>query len=124
MANVTVIPAKPRQELQGLEATAKLRVCAYCRVSTDNEEQLSSYEAQVSHYTIGNAYRNAPAAMKIHQAYLRGLWEHSVGVAEIALNIASIYPEIDCDLLIVATLLHDIGKIYEYGYERCITFTT
>ncbi|SPF43276.1 Site-specific recombinase, DNA invertase Pin (fragment) [Candidatus Desulfosporosinus infrequens] len=51
MANVTVIPAKPRQELQGFEATAKLRVCAYCRVSTDNEEQLSSYEAQVSHYT-------------------------------------------------------------------------
>lgn len=51
MANVTVIPAKPRQELKGLEATAKLRVCAYCRVSTDNEEQLSSYEAQVTHYT-------------------------------------------------------------------------
>jgi len=51
MANVTVIPAKPRQELQGLEAAAKMRVCAYCRVSTDNEEQLSSYEAQVTHYT-------------------------------------------------------------------------
>ena len=50
MANVTVIPAKPRQELQGLEATAKLRVCAYCRVSTDNEDQLSSYQAQVDHY--------------------------------------------------------------------------
>jgi len=44
-------PAKPRQELQGLDATAKLRVCAYCRVWADNEEQLSSYEAQVSHYT-------------------------------------------------------------------------
>ncbi len=51
MANVTVIPAKPMQELKGLEVTAKPRVCAYCRVSTDNEEQLSSYEAQVSHYT-------------------------------------------------------------------------
>ena len=51
MANVTVIPAKPRQELQGLEATAKLRVCAYVRVSTDNEEQLSSYQAQVEHYS-------------------------------------------------------------------------
>ncbi len=51
MATVTVIPAKPMQELKGLEATAKLRVAAYCRVSTDNEEQLSSYEAQVSHYT-------------------------------------------------------------------------
>ena len=51
MATVTVIPAKPRQELKGFEATAKLRVCAYCRVSTENEEQLSSYIAQVTHYT-------------------------------------------------------------------------
>ncbi len=32
MATVTVIPAKPMQELKGLEATAKLRVCAYARV--------------------------------------------------------------------------------------------
>lgn len=30
---------------------AKLRVAAYCRVSTDDEEQLTSYEAQVSHYS-------------------------------------------------------------------------
>ena len=59
MANVTVIPAKPMQELKGFKATAKLRVCAYCRVSTDNEDQLSSYEAQVEHYT---AYiKNNPA---------------------------------------------------------------
>ena len=27
-----------------------LRVCAYCRVSTDNEEQLSSFELQQEHY--------------------------------------------------------------------------
>ncbi|WP_088186063.1 recombinase family protein [Desulfosporosinus sp. FKA] len=52
MATVTVIPAKPMQELKGLEATAKLRVCAYARVSTDNEEQISSYQAQVEHYTF------------------------------------------------------------------------
>ena len=28
-----------------------LRVAAYCRVSTDSEDQLESYKAQVSHYT-------------------------------------------------------------------------
>ena len=28
-----------------------LRVAAYCRVSTDKEEQLSSYEAQIEYYT-------------------------------------------------------------------------
>lgn len=37
--------------MKGFKTTAKLRVAAYCRVSTDNEDQLSSYEAQVSHYT-------------------------------------------------------------------------
>ena len=29
----------------------RLRVAAYCRVSTDNEEQASSYESQIQHYT-------------------------------------------------------------------------
>ena len=32
-------------------AQKKLRVAAYCRVSTDSEEQETSYEAQVTHYT-------------------------------------------------------------------------
>lgn len=48
---VAVIPAKTIQEVRGLPIQARTRVCAYCRVSTDNEEQLSSYEAQVSHYS-------------------------------------------------------------------------
>jgi hypothetical protein len=29
----------------------KLRVAAYCRVSTDSDEQETSYDAQVTHYT-------------------------------------------------------------------------
>ncbi len=47
---VSVIPAKPVQLMRGLPVESKKRVCAYCRVSTDTEEQLSSYEAQVSYY--------------------------------------------------------------------------
>ncbi|MCR4436657.1 MAG: recombinase family protein [Clostridiales bacterium] len=47
---VSVIPAKPIQAIKGLRLQAKKRVCAYCRVSTDTEEQLSSYEAQVTYY--------------------------------------------------------------------------
>ena len=47
---VIVIPPKP--ELQQTAAVTKqLRVAAYCRVSTDEEEQLSSYEAQCEYYT-------------------------------------------------------------------------
>lgn len=48
---IEVIPAKQIKELRGLEPTDKSRVCAYCRVSTDNEDQLSSLEAQVNYYS-------------------------------------------------------------------------
>lgn len=43
--NVIMIPASP--EFAGASAVRRqLRVAAYCRVSTDSEEQLTSYEAQ------------------------------------------------------------------------------
>lgn len=50
--NVTVIPTRRRVGSQRAAAQVqKIRVAAYCRVSTDSEEQETSYEAQVSHYT-------------------------------------------------------------------------
>lgn len=73
---------------------------------------------------IGSAYRKAPAAAKVHQAYLRGLMEHSVGVAEVALSIGANYPEVDRDLLLVGALIHDLGKIFEYSFDRGISVTT
>ncbi|MBO4378935.1 MAG: recombinase family protein, partial [Clostridia bacterium] len=51
MKNMTVIPAKPQKGNAAAKVEVKrLRVAAYCRVSTDNEEQASSYEAQIQHY--------------------------------------------------------------------------
>lgn len=47
---VIVIPAKPEMAKSSL-VKRQLRVAAYCRVSTDDEEQLTSYEAQQSDYT-------------------------------------------------------------------------
>lgn len=50
--NVTVIPARKRVgNTVSTENIPKLRVAAYCRVSTDTDEQATSYEAQVEHYT-------------------------------------------------------------------------
>ena len=47
---VIVIPAKVETP-QEQEKKRHLRVAAYCRVSTDSEEQLSSYENQLTYYT-------------------------------------------------------------------------
>ena len=49
--SVTVIPARRKTRNVDAESQKKLKVAAYCRVSTDSEEQASSYEVQVEHYT-------------------------------------------------------------------------
>ena len=53
MASVKIIPAMPQSGKTGSSVKEKprLRVAAYCRVSTDTEEQATSYETQVEHYT-------------------------------------------------------------------------
>lgn len=50
--NITLIPARKRiGNTMQEEEKPKLRVAAYCRVSTDSEEQATSYETQKEHYT-------------------------------------------------------------------------
>ena len=49
---VTIIPATVNLFTNNLKISKnKKKVAAYARVSTDNEEQISSYEAQVDYYT-------------------------------------------------------------------------
>ena len=52
MSNVMVIPAR-RQVGNNIKKAEKpkLQVAAYSRVSTDSDEQATSYEAQIEHYT-------------------------------------------------------------------------
>ena len=50
--NVLIIPAVKRAgNSESKDEIPKLRVAAYCRVSTDTEEQASSYDVQIDHYT-------------------------------------------------------------------------
>lgn len=51
--NVTVIPAKQvsSKSRKASVEQKKIRVAAYCRVSTDQDEQLNSFENQVEYYT-------------------------------------------------------------------------
>ena len=52
MQEVEVIKAKNVLSRQARgKAIERLRVAAYCRVSTDSEDQLNSYKSQVQYYT-------------------------------------------------------------------------
>lgn len=48
--DIIFIPAKERYDRSIRPEQKTLRVAAYCRVSTDQEKQESSYEAQVAYY--------------------------------------------------------------------------
>ena len=48
---VRIIPAQQVARRSGIEEKKTIRVAAYARVSTDEEAQETSYEAQVQHYT-------------------------------------------------------------------------
>ena len=64
---VTVIPAKQvRVRSAKRERSEKIRVAAYCRVSTDQEEQLNSFENQVEYYT---RYINSNPAYEMVDIY-------------------------------------------------------
>jgi 3'-5' exoribonuclease len=65
----------------------------------------------------GATYRIAPAAVRNHHAYLYGLLEHSLVVAEVAATVADRIPQVDRDIVVAGGLLHDIGKTRAYSVD-------
>ena len=63
---------------------------------------------------IGEAFRQAPAALAMHHAYRHGLLEHTTHMARAGRALAPLYPEIDADLALAGILVHDTGKVIEY----------
>ncbi|MCL1875133.1 MAG: HD domain-containing protein [Synergistaceae bacterium] len=63
-------------------------------------------------------FKDWPAAVTHHHAYVGGLLEHSVTTTRVARYIAKVYRslgmEIDIDLVTAGALLHDIGKLEAY----------
>jgi len=51
-----------------------------------------------------------------HHAYLGGLLEHTVAVATMALELCTLHPRLDRDLLLSAAIAHDLGKTREFTY--------
>ena len=61
-------------------------------------------------------WRRAPCTRGGHHAYLGGLLEHTVAVAQLALETCVLHPRLNSDLLIAAALVHDLGKTREFTY--------
>ena len=62
------------------------------------------------------AFCQAPAAKRMHHAYVGGLLEHTLHVTRLADKVAELYPSVDRSLLLSGAILHDIGKISEFSF--------
>jgi 3'-5' exoribonuclease len=67
----------------------------------------------------GRAFRRAFAAQYNHHAYLSGLLEHSLQVADATVAAADTFAGIDRELALCGALLHDIGKLDAYSGDSC-----
>jgi 3'-5' exoribonuclease len=99
------------------------------RPAEDMQQELFSLIATVAdkgllelltHLFSGELLRKfctAPAAKRMHHAYLGGLIEHTLSVAGMAVRAAEHYPSLDRDMLVAGALVHDIAKTREFSYS-------
>ncbi len=74
--------------------------------------------------TFMAAFCRAPAAKENHHAYLGGLLEHTLHVAQLAeAFVAARTVSVNASLLLTGALLHDVGKIDELRAEVAIEYT-
>ena len=60
--------------------------------------------------------RRAPCTRAGHHAYVGGLLEHTVAVATLAHELCQLKPRLNSDLLLTASVVHDIGRTREFTY--------
>ena len=72
---------------------------------------------------LGPAFLEAPAAKRLHHAWLGGLLEHVLCLVRVCVATAPFYPEADPDLLLTGAILHDIGKLRELSWGTTFDYT-
>jgi 3'-5' exoribonuclease len=72
---------------------------------------------------LGPRFIEAPAAKRLHHAWLGGLLEHVLCLVRVCLATAPFYPEVDPDLLVTGAILHDIGKVRELSWGTTFDYT-
>ncbi len=68
-------------------------------------------------------FRQAPAAMSMHHAWIGGLLEHTLQLVKLADAMLPLYPRLNRDIVLMGLFLHDIGKTGELTWEKGFDYT-
>ncbi len=80
-------------------------------------------EAYLADEMLMDRFRQAPAAMNMHHAYLSGLLEHTLSLLKGAEALLPLYPRINRDIVLLGLFLHDLGKTTELSWEGAFDYT-
>jgi len=128
LKKITVVPADSINPSDFLPATRRDIDKMFLRLlkitaSLNGDHIKKLFEAFFNDTDFVRKFKNAPAAKKMHHAYIGGLLEHTLSMALLAERIAGHYSGIDRDLLLAGAILHDIGKIREFNYKYNIDYS-
>jgi 3'-5' exoribonuclease len=88
-----------------------------------NPHLLALAEACCADEELMNLLKQAPGAKTIHHPYLSGLLEHTLSLLKLIVKVVENYRGVDVDLLLIGGFLHDIGKVYEFSFDRAFDYT-
>lgn len=71
---------------------------------------------------IGHLFRTAPAAQRLHHAWIGGLLEHVLALVKVCIAVVPFYPLVDRDLLLTGAILHDMGKVRELVWKTNFSY--
>jgi 3'-5' exoribonuclease len=98
-------PVKPTELLAEIEAL--------CRRELTHKPWRSLMKKILGDEEIRARLLPATGAKTVHHAYVGGLLEHTLCVARTCLVLCDLYPQLDRQVLLVAAILHDMGKAWE-----------
>jgi 3'-5' exoribonuclease len=91
--------------------------------SIQNRHLAALVQAYLDDEKLMADFRNAPAAMNFHHAFLGGLLEHTLNAIEVSDAVCPFYPGLNRDIVIAGIFLHDIAKTWELTYDCSFAYS-
>ena len=70
-----------------------------------------------------SSFRQAPAAVSMHHAYIGGLLEHTLQLLNLAEAMLPLYARLNRDIVLMGLFLHDLAKTTELTWEKGFDYT-
>lgn len=81
-------------------------------------------DAYLNDEKLMTKFRQAPAAVNLHHAWIGGLLEHTSQLLRLADAMLPLYPQLNRDLVLMGLFLHDLAKTSELSWEKGFEYTT